>query len=39
MPSYRKELYKYGILNDTYFYPFRVEKRVGFLSLRLELGL
>ena len=39
MPSCRDELYKYGILNDTNFYPSCVERRMGFLGLELELGL
>ena len=39
MLSCGNELYKYEILNNINFYPFCIEKRVGFLGLRLELGL
>lgn len=34
---YKRELYKYLILNDTNFYSFLHEKRVGLLELRLKL--
>ena len=39
MPSCRRELYKYEILNNINFYLSYVEKRVSLLGLRLRLGL
>ncbi len=36
-PSYRIELYKYGIVNDINFYPSLHEEKSGFVKVEVKV--